>query len=65
MGKGIKPNGIYLRSLDPRILQESGDLGSQFLLISVTFTHRCLIKMAIISPDRPVEMGLLQSLGSA
>ncbi len=37
MGKGIKPNGIYLRSLDPRILQESGDLGSRFLLISVTF----------------------------
>jgi len=37
MGKGIKPNGTYLRGLDPRILGEFGDLGSRFLLISVTF----------------------------
>jgi len=32
-------NATYLRSLDPQILQESGDLGSRFLLISVTFTY--------------------------
>jgi len=29
-------NGTYLRSLDSRILGESGDLSSRFLLISVT-----------------------------
>ena len=43
MGKGIKPNGIYLRSLDPRILEEFGDLGNRFLLISVPFVSALTI----------------------